>query len=138
MLLFGRRQIGEIGQHDVVLQGDGDSLSRRADSLQFFDDGPEKPIRIWSRIGRRPTVAGGNSNGDIPMMRFARGSQHRGQPDGQHDGRRDALRLLVLHDDPDREFAYTAGAEQALDRGGAEGWTIVSMRDDWDTVFAAC
>jgi hypothetical protein len=50
---------------------------------------------------------------------------------------RAALRLLVLHDDADREFAYTAGAEQALDRGGAEGWTIVSMRDDWNTVFAA-
>ena len=36
-----------------------------------FDDGPAKPVRIWSRIGRRPIVAVGNSNGDIPMLRFA-------------------------------------------------------------------
>ena len=49
---------------------------------------------------------------------------------------RPALRLLVAHDDAAREFAYTAGAEQALERAGAEGWTVVSVKDDWATVFA--
>ena len=91
--------------------------------IEFFDDGVEKPVRIWSRTGRRPLVAGGNSNGDIPMLRFAR------------TGERDALRLLVLHDDPEREFAYTAGAEDALERAKARGWTIISMKDDWRKVF---
>lgn len=93
-------------------------------TIEFFDDGPQKPVRIWSRIGRRPLVAGGNSNGDIPMMRFAR------------TDRRGALRLLVLHDDTEREFAYTAGAEDALDRARAHGWTVISIKDDWRTVFA--
>ena len=83
--------------------------------IDFFDDGPEKPVRIWSRIGRRPTLAGGNSNGDIPMLRFSTG-----------------LRLLVLHDDAEREFDYTAGAEDAL----AQGFTTISVKDDWATVFA--
>jgi phosphoglycolate phosphatase-like HAD superfamily hydrolase len=92
--------------------------------IEFFDDGPEKPVRIWSRTGRRPVLAGGNSNGDIPMLRFAR------------TGDRDALRLLVLHDDPEREFSYTAGAEEALDRAKTQGWTVISMKDDWGTVFA--
>ncbi len=46
-----------------------------------------------------------------------------------------SLRLLVLHDDAEREFAYTAGAEEALARARADGWTIVSMRNDWTTVF---
>jgi uncharacterized protein (TIGR03382 family) len=36
-----------------------------------LDDGPAKPVRIWSRIGRRPLLAFGNSNGDIPMLAFA-------------------------------------------------------------------
>ena len=27
-------------------------------AMDFFDDGPEKPIRIWSRIGRRPILSG--------------------------------------------------------------------------------
>ena len=88
-----------------------------------FDDGPIKPVRIWSRIGRRPLIAVGNSNGDSEMLAFA-------------GGERTALRLLVLHDDAEREFAYTAGAEQALDRAGKQGWTVVSVKEDWQTVFA--
>jgi len=93
--------------------------------VEFFDDGPTKPVRIWSRVGHRPLVTGGNSNGDIPMMRFAR------------TGGREALRLLVLHDDADRECAYTTGAEDALDRAKTHGWTVVSMKEDWSAVFAS-
>jgi phosphoserine phosphatase len=94
------------------------------DQPDVFDDGPTKPVRIWSRVGRRPIIAGGNSNGDIPMLRFAGGRS------------RPALRLLVLHDDPEREFEYTAGAESSLERADADGWTVVSIKRDWATVFA--
>ena len=45
--------------------------------MDVFDDGPVKPVRIWSRIGRRPILAGGNSNGDIPMLRYAGGRRGR-------------------------------------------------------------
>ena len=48
---------------------------------------------------------------------------------------RPALRLLLLHDDAEREFAYSAGAEDSLERARADGWTVVSIRDDWATVF---
>jgi phosphoserine phosphatase len=89
----------------------------------YMDDGPQKPIRIWSRVGRRPLLAAGNSNGDGPMLEFA---QHPGTP---------CLRLLVRHDDAAREFAYTTGAEEALAQAGREDWTVVSMRNDWTTVF---
>jgi phosphoglycolate phosphatase-like HAD superfamily hydrolase len=89
----------------------------------YLDDGPQKPIRIWSRTGRRPLLAGGNSNGDVPMLDFTR---HADKP---------FLRLLVRHDDAEREFAYTTGAEQALERAAAERWTVVSVKDDWTTVF---
>jgi phosphoserine phosphatase len=90
---------------------------------EFLDDGDQKPMRIWSRAGRRPLLAGGNSNGDVSMLEYAE------QPD------KPFLRLLVLHDDAEREFAYTAGAERALERAAAEHWTVVSMKDDWATVF---
>jgi phosphoglycolate phosphatase-like HAD superfamily hydrolase len=89
----------------------------------YLADGPEKPIRIWSRTGRRPLLAAGNANGDIPMLDF---TQHADKP---------FLRLLVLHDDAEREFAYTAGAEQALARAQRDGWTVAGIRDDWATVF---
>jgi hypothetical protein len=95
-----------------------------AGEMDVFDDGPVKPVRIWSRIGRRPILAAGNSNGDIPMLRYAGG---KGRP---------ALRLLMLHDDDEREFDYTAGAEQSLEQAGKEGWSVVSVQNDWATVFA--
>jgi hypothetical protein len=46
-----------------------------------------------------------------------------------------SLRLLILHDDGQREFAYTDGGEQALDLAREGGWTIVSMKNDWATIF---
>lgn len=116
------RVIGSAFGLDLQL-GEEDSDLLYKSKIEFFDDGPEKPVRIWSRTGRRPLVAGGNSNGDIPMLRFARRR-------GRH-----ALRLLVLHDDPEREFDYVAGAEDALQRAKERSWTVVSIKDDWATVF---
>ena len=60
-------------------------------------------MRIWSRIGRRPILSAGNSNGDDEMLQYSGGPA------------RPSLRLLVLHDDAEREFDYTAGAERALE-----------------------
>jgi hypothetical protein len=44
---------------------------------------------------------------------------------------RPALRLLVLHDDPVREFDYVNGTEQALERAKGERWTVISVKNDW-------
>ena len=101
--------------------GHGDLLIQP--TLDVFDDGPEKPVRIWSRIGRRPILSAGNSNGDDEMLRYS-----------VRPGAR-ALRLVVLHDDADREFSYTAGAERLLDNAATHAWTVVSMKNDWATVF---
>jgi hypothetical protein len=103
--------------------GDGGGTITHMAAPDYLDDGPEKPIRIWSRTGRRPLLAAGNANGDMQMFEFS-------QPDD-----RPHLSLLINHDDAEREFEYTAGAEQALERAGESGWTVVSMRDDWNTVF---
>lgn len=91
---------------------------------EFLDDGPVKPVRIWGRTGRRPIFAAGNSNGDIEMLQYSAGHQ------------KPSFSMLVLHDDAEREFAYTAGAERALDLAKQHGWTVASIRSDWATVFA--
>jgi haloacid dehalogenase-like hydrolase len=117
------RVIGSSSALGWVDDDDGGALSYQA-AMEVFDDGPAKPVRIWSRIGKRPILAAGNANGDIPMLRYAGG---RALP---------ALRLLVHHDDEAREFAYTAGAEAALERAEAGGWTVVSCKHDWSTVFS--
>jgi phosphoserine phosphatase len=124
--LFGippERVIGSASELQYASEGNGGTLTHKA-KLAFLDDGGQKPIQIWTHAGRRPLLAGGNSNGDVPMLEFA----HR------HD--RPTLRLLVLHDDAEREFAYTSGAEKALEQADASGWTVVSMKNDFATVFA--
>ena len=88
--------------------------------LDAFDDGPQKPLHIWARTGRRPAIACGNSNGDLEMLRFAGGED------------KPALRLVVRHDDAAREADDQGGADAVL---GA-GFTEISMRDDWRVVFA--
>jgi haloacid dehalogenase-like hydrolase len=116
------RVIGSSSMLAYNSDGKGGTITHTA-APEYLDDGPQKPIRIWSRTGRRPLLASGNSNGDVPMLEFAK---HEDKP---------SLRLLVLHDDADREFDYTAGAESALERARADGWTVTSIKDDWVTVF---
>ena len=117
-------RIYRIPRERVVGSGFGveyrDGTIVYSSKLDAFDDGPEKPLRIWARTGRRPAIAVGNSNGDLEMLRFAGGE---GRP---------ALRLVVRHDDAEREVADTGGAEHVLDAG----FTEISMRDDWAVVFS--
>jgi hypothetical protein len=116
------RVIGSSSTFAYTSDGPGGTITHKPEA-DYLDDGPEKPVRIWNRTGRRPLVAAGNSNGDIPMLHF---THHADTP---------TLRLLVLHDDDEREFDYTTGAEQALEQAETDGWTIVSMKKDWTTVF---
>ena len=118
------RVIGSSNALRYQQEGDRGAVVFQAQP-DVFDDGPAKPVRIWSRIGRRPILAVGNSNGDIPMLQFAGGDA------------RPALRLLILHDDKAREFDYVSGAERALDLAKAQNWPIVSIKNDWKIVFAA-
>jgi phosphoserine phosphatase len=116
------RVIGSSSTFTYTSDGHNGTITHQP-AADYIDDGPEKPVRIWNRTGRRPILASGNSNGDVAMLEF---TQHTDKP---------TLRLLVLHDDADREFAYTTGAEQALARAENDAWTVASMKNDWATVF---
>ena len=54
-----------------------------------------------------------------------------------------SLALLVNHDDADREYSYESVAgsfesEEAIeDTATRLGWTQISMRNDWATVFGS-
>jgi phosphoserine phosphatase len=116
------RVIGSATSFEYTSNDHGGTIVHKAEA-DYLDDGPQKPIRIWSRTGRRPVLAAGNSNGDIPMLEY---TQHPDKP---------CIRLLVLHDDDEREFDYTSGAEQAMEQADKLGWTVVSIKNDWSTVF---
>jgi hypothetical protein len=93
-----------------------------------FDDKEGKPAGIHRFIGRRPILAFGNSDGDKQMLEWtAAGTGAR-------------FMGLVHHTDAQREFAYDRKSavgtlDAALDEAIAKGWTVVSMKDDWNTIF---
>jgi phosphoserine phosphatase len=76
-----------------------------------------KPEHIFAATGRLPAFGGGNADVDIEMLEAAKFS------------------VLLNHDDEEREFAYTSGAEASLAKAKELGWTVVSMKNDWTTVF---
>jgi phosphoserine phosphatase len=114
--IYGIPRERVIGSATTLEYRDGD-VYRTAGVEQPIDDGPGKPVHIWTRTGRKPLLAGGNADGDVEMLETAR------------------FALLIRHDDVAREFAYDAGAQRALARAGERGWTMVSMKDDFETVF---
>jgi phosphoserine phosphatase len=116
------RVIGSTVAYRYVPDESGGSIIQRAD-LDVANDGPEKAVQVWSFTGRRPILAAGNSNGDLEMLTFSSGHSL------------PTLQLLILHDDAEREFNYTAGAEKALEAAHNHSWTVVSMQRDWQTTF---
>jgi hypothetical protein len=93
------------------------SIVRGEEVLGNLNIGPGKPEHIFAQTGRLPVFAGGNADIDIEMLESAK------------------FALLINHDDEDREFAYTASAEVSLTRAAELGWTVVSMKNDWSTVY---
>jgi hypothetical protein len=96
--------------------------------VNFIDDKEGKSVGIHQHIGRRPIAAFGNSDGDFQMIEWTTGGK------GVRFG------LIVHHDDADREWAYDRGShigglERGLDEGPKRGWTIVSMKDEWKTIY---
>jgi phosphoserine phosphatase len=115
--------IGSNITFEVTRQEGKMILLRKRGLVEPIDDGPGKPVNIELHIGRPPIVAAGNSNGDIEMLELAEAS---GKP---------FLNLLLHHDDAEREYAYDEGAERALQLSKERGWTIISMKDDFRSVF---
>jgi len=115
---------------------DGKPVLVRLPELNFNDDKGDKPVGINEHIGRRPIAAFGNSVGDKEMLEYTQGGS----------GAR--FELLVLHDDAAREYAYGPARSLPNVKLGAftpaldelakkNGWTVVSMKDDWKQVFPA-
>jgi phosphoserine phosphatase len=109
---------------------DGTPVIMRLPEVDFIDDKEGKPIGIHKFIGRRPTAAFGNSDGDFQMLEWTTSGP------GKRFG------LIVHHDDADREYAYDRESHvgmlaKGLDEAPKRGWTVVSMKSDWATIFPA-
>lgn len=107
----------------------------KQEKLLLNDDKACKPEGIHLMIGRRPTIAFGNSTGDRDMLDYVT------------SGAGARLGLLVLHDDPTREYAYGPARGLPETKVGrfppeldaeaqSRGWPVISMKNDWARIFA--
>jgi phosphoglycolate phosphatase-like HAD superfamily hydrolase len=113
---------------------DGKPFLTKEPKLLLNDNDAGKPEGIHLMIGRRPYAAFGNSTGDQQMLEYTKAG----------GGAR--LSMLLLHDDAAREYAY--GPAQGLpdskvgtftpelfDEAKKNGWTVISMKNDWRRIF---
>jgi phosphoglycolate phosphatase-like HAD superfamily hydrolase len=104
-------------------------LRRTITQTGSANEGGAKVEHIQSQVGRPPILGIGNSGGDREMLEWAQANRHGGHA------------ILIDHDDAEREFAYESTAvtfdeaEPITTVGRRLGWTVVSMKDDWDRVF---
>ncbi len=119
--------IGSTGKVSFELR-DGKPILMKQAAIQFVDDGPGKPVGIHQFIAQRPIAAFGNSDGDLQMLQWTAAIPGK------------SFCLFVHHDDAVREWAYDRNSsigrlDQGLDQAAAHGWTVVSMKNDWKTIF---
>ena len=119
--------IGSTVLNKVELRNGQPVMVRQAE-IELINDKVEKPLSIQRVIGRRPILAFGNSDGDLPMLQWTASGA----------GRR--FCGYVHHTDGDREYAYdrtaaTGRLDKGLDEAAAKGWTVVDMKRDWKRVF---
>ena len=120
--------VGSSGKTKFEMQN-GKWVLMRLPEISFIDDGPGKPVGINEHIGLRPIAAFGNSDGDQAMLEWTTGDRSLAR-----------FGLLVHHTDAVREWAYDRDSkvgklDKALDAAPAEGWTVMSMKDDWNKIF---
>ncbi len=127
--------VGTAGATRYGYDKNGKPTLTKEPKLLLNDDNAGKPEGIHLMIGRRPVAAFGNSTGDQQMLEYTKA------------GAGARLCMLLLHDDAKREYAY--GPAQGLpetkvgqfpqalfDTAQKNGWTVISMKNDWRTIFA--
>jgi phosphoserine phosphatase len=106
----------------------GSPVLTRLPEIDLINDKAGKPVGIQQAIGRRPTIAFGNSDGDFEMLEWTTTAS----------GPR--LGVIIHHTDAEREWAYDRESSvgrlfRGLDEAAARGWVVVDMKREWSRIF---
>jgi phosphoserine phosphatase len=105
----------------------GNGTVIREPAIDLFNDKEGKPVGIQEHIGQRPVFACGNEGGggDIAMLQYCQGNKYT------------SFQMIINHDDSTREFFYQEKDSASLKAAMKNKWNVVSMKNDWETVFAS-
>jgi len=107
---------------------DGKPEILRLPEVLLIDDKDIKPVAIEKFIGRIPTMAFGNSDGDLQMLQYTQ------------SGKGKRLMGLVHHTDAEREYAYDRDShighlDKAWDEAIENNWIMIDMKNDWKVIY---
>ena len=119
--------VGSSVKTEFVME-DGVPKIKRLAELDFIDDKAGKPLGINKFIGRKPVFASGNSDGDLQMLQYTDSNTY------------PSFQLYLHHTDEEREWAYDRESsigrlDKGLDEANAKGWTVIDMKNDWNTIY---
>ncbi|MBO4884597.1 MAG: haloacid dehalogenase-like hydrolase [Clostridia bacterium] len=125
--------IGMDVQLEATEQGEEEGLNHtfsigedvvRTDKLLVKNLKTNKVLQIAQEIGQRPVLSFGNSSGDTSMHNYVIGNNpYR------------SMAFMLVADDDVRDYGNPEKGAALADKWAAAGYQVISMRDDWKTIY---
>ena len=125
--------IGMDVQLEATGQGDTDALDYvfsaadnvvRTDHLLIKNLKTNKVLQIAQEIGRQPVLSFGNSSGDVSMHNYT-----------IHNNVYKSAAFMLVADDDVRDYGNPAKTEPLKEKWEASGYHVISMANDWKTIY---
>ena len=125
--------IGMDVELEATHQGDADGLNYvfssndtliRTDRLLIKNLKTNKVLQIAQEIGRQPVLSFGNSSGDVSMHNYA-----------LYNNRYRSAAFQLIADDEVRDYGSAAKGPELREKWEGMGFTVISMADDWKTIY---
>ena len=125
--------IGMDVQLETTEQGEDEGLNHtfsigedvvRTDKLLIKNLKTNKVLQIAQEIGQRPVLSFGNSSGDTSMHNYVIGNNpYR------------SMAFMLVADDDVRDYGNPEKGKGLAEKWAAAGYQVISMRDDWKTIY---
>jgi len=115
---------GDSDNLDYQFNDGGEDVLVRGDELWLKNLKMNKVFRIAQEIGKKPVLSFGNSSGDVSMHEYT-----------ITDNKYNAMAFMLVADDAERDHADLNETAKRLADWQKRGYTVISMKDDFKTIY---
>ena len=83
-----------------------------------------KVLNIAQEIGKQPVLSFGNSSGDVSMHEYV-----------TSNNKYKSMAFMLVADDTGRDHAYMEETNKRIAQWQKRGYTIISMKNDFKTIY---
>ena len=116
------RNQGDTDGIEYVFTGEDELV--RTDRFVIKDLKTNKVLQIAQEIGRQPVLSFGNSSGDVSMHNYA-----------LYNNRYRSAAFQLIADNDVQDYGNPAKGQELREKWEAMGFTVISMADDWKTIY---